>query len=278
MFPRQCVLLLLALLTSSGQTARILGVFTVASISHQMVFQPIWRELSLRGHQVTMLTPNPLKDPSLTNLTEIDLSFQYDNLEDFKHILSQGMDHWTMIGQMQQIFEEIMQKLFQSDEVANFIRKNHSSYDVVLAEAIDPTTYAFAAKLNCPLIGVASLNVLNPTHEALGNPLHPVLHPDFFTPYYGGELTFFERIDSVLFGLYEKYFFDYKYLPSVNVILQRYFGETQIDVKEIERNMSLLFINTNPIIHGVRPYGPNVIEFGGGIHLKTAKPLPSVRI
>lgn len=63
---------------SSGESARVLSVIPIPSYSHQVVFQPLWRELSLRGHQVTTLTTHPINDPSLINLTEIDLGFSYD--------------------------------------------------------------------------------------------------------------------------------------------------------------------------------------------------------
>lgn len=276
MFLRQCVFLFLTLLATGGQTARILGVFTIASISHQLVFQSIWRELSLKGHQVTVLTPNPLKDPSLTNLTEIDLGFLYEEMEEFKQIASVGLDHWAILNQMEPVFVAILERLYQSDEVRNFVSNNETSYDVVLAESIDQSTYAFAAKFGCPLIGIASLDVFSFTHEAIGNPAHPVLHPDILTPYIGGELSFFEKMDSILFSFYEKYVFDYKFIPIMNDILRQYIGNDLPDIRDIERNMSMLFLNTNPIIHGVRSYGPNVIEYGGAIHLKPQKPLPLV--
>lgn len=48
-------------------SARILCVFQMAAVSHHQVFQPIWKELSLRGHQVVVVTPYPLKDPGNLN-------------------------------------------------------------------------------------------------------------------------------------------------------------------------------------------------------------------
>lgn len=272
-----CILLVLMLLALHTESARILGVFTVASVSHQIIFQPIWRELSLRGHKVTVITPNPLRDPSLTNLTEIDISFQYKNLEDFKEIASKGMDHWSMMSQTQPIFENIMSKLFERDEVLNFIKDNSTSFDVVLVEAVDPTTYVLSAKFKCPLIGISSVGVMNPTHESVGNPTHPILHPDFFMPYDADEISFFEKVDSVLFNLYQRYVYHYKYIPAVNKVLKKYYGGHVSDVRDLEKNISLLFLNTNPVIHRPRPYGPNVIEFGGGIHLKPNKSLPLVK-
>lgn len=279
MSPKQCVSLLFILLTSGAESARILGVFTVASVSHQIVFQPIWKELSLRGHQVTVLTPNPLNDPSLTNLTEIDLSFQYKIMENLRHEMAHGMDHWTILRHMLAAFLHFIGFAYENDVVKQFVKAKNGSYDVVLAEAMDPTTYAFAAKFKCPLIGIASLNAMKPTHAALGTPLHPVFHGDFSTPYNGDKkLNLFEKIDAVLFDLYQNYVFHYKLYPWINELVKKQFGPNIPRIQDLEKNMSLLLLNTNPILHGSKPYGPNVIEFGGsGIHLKPKKPLPAVR-
>lgn len=260
------------------ESARILGVFTVASVSHQIVFQPIWRELSLRGHQVTVLTPNPLNDPTLTNLTEIDLSFQYKILEQFKPMMSQGLDHWSLTKQMTSSFTELVGLALRHEGLINLIKDDSAAFDVVLAEVMDPTTYAFAAKFKCPLVGIASLNALNPTHAAVGNPGHPILLPDFSTPYFGGgHLSFFEKLDAVLFYFYQKYVYDAYLYPTVDERVKKHFGADFPSVKDIEKNMSLLLLNTNPILNGPKVYGPNVIEFGGGVHLKPKKPLPKVK-
>lgn len=271
----QILSLLLILTVYNVHSAKILGVSTIASISHQIVFHPIWKELSLRGHEVTVLSPNPLKDPSLTNLTEIDLGFMYKVIESVKGDMSKGMNHWTLIQSLSATFAEISSKVFSSEEVLNFIKDDSKSYDVVLVEMMDPTTYAFATKFKCPIIGIASFTITAMAHEAVGNPAHPVLHPDFHTPYYGGELNFLEKIDALLFDWYARYAFNNIYYPKITAIAKQYFGDSVPDVQDIQKNISMVFLNTNPIIHGVRPYGPNVIEFGGGVHLKPPKHLPS---
>lgn len=273
-----CVLLLLVVLICNVYSAKILGVFPMASVSHQIVFQPIWKELSLRGHEVTVLTPNPLKDPSLINLTEIDLSFTYKKMEGFKEVVSQGTNHWDMMQNtgIMDIFFDISRQTFENNEVQRLIKDNTSSYDVILVEVMDPKSYAFAGKFKSPLIGIASLTVMTPTHESIGNPIHPVLYPDILTPYYGSAMGFFEKVDATLFYFYQKYFFHNDYMIATNSMAREYFGSELPDLQSVERNISMLFLNTNPIIHGVRPYGANVIEFGGGIHIKPPKPLPLV--
>jgi glucuronosyltransferase len=61
---RQSLVYLLLLYTvCSTQAARILGIFPTPSISHQLTFQAIMKALAARGHQVTVISPNPLKVP-----------------------------------------------------------------------------------------------------------------------------------------------------------------------------------------------------------------------
>ena len=54
-----CLLLLYA--ACSIKAAQILGIFPMPSISHQLPFQAIMKALSARGHQITVISPNPLK-------------------------------------------------------------------------------------------------------------------------------------------------------------------------------------------------------------------------
>ncbi|KAK5638205.1 hypothetical protein RI129_012500 [Pyrocoelia pectoralis] len=76
-----CALLhILLLIISSANAARILGISPIPMYSHQLVFRTLWRELSLKGHQVTALTSHPLRDTALTNLTEIDMIQSFKNL------------------------------------------------------------------------------------------------------------------------------------------------------------------------------------------------------
>lgn len=273
-----CKLLVLLCILSTclrvHHCAKILGVFNIASVSHQVVFQPIWKELSLRGHEVTIMSPNPLRDPSLVNLTEIDLSFLYKDFDDLKKDLAQSLDHWAIMDMMSNFLEVTIEELFKYKDVQELVNDNNTKFDVVLVEAITPALFAFAAKYQCPLIGVASLSTTNDGHELVGNPNHPILYPEVITAY-PEDMTFLQKVDSVLFDIYSRYLYSYKMYPTMNRISKKYFGEDTPDLQDIGKNMSMLFLNTNPILHRPRSYGPNVIQMGR-MHLKPKKPLPNV--
>jgi len=44
-----------------GHGARILGIFPSASPSHHIVYQVIMKALAARGHQITVISTDPLK-------------------------------------------------------------------------------------------------------------------------------------------------------------------------------------------------------------------------
>lgn len=255
--------------------ARILGVFNIPSLSHQVVYQSVWRELSLRGHDVTVMSPHPLNDPVLTNLTEIDLGFLYNSLGDLKKQMALVMDHWDWITNLAKYNQITTNELFSDRKVQEFIRDTTKKFDIVLVEAVLPSPAAFSYKFKCPLILVSSLSIASPFHELAGTPGHPVLYPDLSTTFQS-DPTFFQRVEAVLFYWYHRYLTFHVTLPDMNRVIKRYFGEDTPNLKEILKNTSMILLNTNPLIHKPRPFGPNVIEMGGRMHFKPKKPLPLV--
>ncbi|XP_063913106.1 UDP-glycosyltransferase UGT5-like [Zophobas morio] len=236
--------------------SNILGVFIVPSISHQSVFQPIWKELSLRGHNVTVVTPDPLNDPSLTNLTEISVRFTYDFLK-----------------------RKAMQEIISKD--SNIF---HSMYaaacfvdGVVEAElnmeSFHPGMYALAGRFKAPIIGVSALGAVEVQHHLIGNPTHPVLYPDVLFGLYNIELLVWNKIKSTLWYLWTQYHHHAIFVPRVHNIVKKYFGEDLEYLGDLEKDQSMLFLNVNPVLYPIRPNVPSIVEMGQ-IHVKPVKPLP----
>lgn len=141
-----------SIVTSNG--ARILGVFWFPSLSHQYTFQPIWRELSLRGHQVTVITVKPLQDPTLTNLTEIDVSFLFDSLRKDELLENYSKENWiwNLIIYVKYLKEELVDLMMKSIEIEELIKSN-LTFDVIIVEPHNPIVFAFGEKFKAPVIG-----------------------------------------------------------------------------------------------------------------------------
>lgn len=146
---------LLCVLTTISSGSKILGVFNVPSISHQKPFLNLAKELSLRGHEVTIITPNPLRDKSLTNLTEIDTSFLYElikqNKEGFEQILGTHNTLWQQTNKLRDLFYITAERLFKNKEVNNLLN-SRQSFDVVIVESHEPILFALGPKFHAPII------------------------------------------------------------------------------------------------------------------------------
>ncbi|KAJ8912888.1 hypothetical protein NQ315_011211 [Exocentrus adspersus] len=261
------------LLVYVAEAANILGIFMVPSYSHQVVYQPIWRELSLRGHKVTVYTPNPLKDPTLTNLTEIDLSFSYDIWNKFG---SSNFDKHSKIEETKGVFtafHAVFEAQMSSPEMQKLLAsKNKEKYDLFLVEYLYPSMYPFKDVFDCPMVGISSLPLTATGLEAMGNLKHPVLDPEFLLTF-STDLSFRERVTSVLFHTLIKINYVLSLGPKLNAEARKFFGPETRDVIAVARDASLVLGNFNYITQNVRPNVPAFVELAG-IHLKPPQPLP----
>ncbi|KAF2892702.1 hypothetical protein ILUMI_13474 [Ignelater luminosus] len=258
----------------SVYSAKILGVFVVPSISHQVVFQAIWKELSLRGHEVTVITPDPLNDKSLVNLTEIDVSSSYKTFREgnLQQSMSKALSVRDVVNNIFTLMATVLEEQFSHPEVQRLVRDKTKHFDLVIVEYFLPASFAFSELYNCPLIGVTSLSPPLNGLDVVGNPSHPVLNPDFFLPF-ADELEFSDRITSFLHSIWFRYYHHYHLLPRQDEIAKKYIGKNLSYVGDIEKNVSMLFVNENLLIHPVRPSVPALVQLGS-MHIRKPKPLP----
>lgn len=135
-------------------SAKILGVFSVPSFSHQQIFLRIGKELSLRGHEVTLITSHPMRDNTLKNLTEIDIGHITKFLENkrFDKILSNENSLWSIMNELRDTFDILAEAIFETKEVHDLINSN-KKFDLVMAESHDPVFFCFGPKFSAPVIG-----------------------------------------------------------------------------------------------------------------------------
>lgn len=271
------LMMVFALTTTYVNTSRILCIFPTPSISHQSVFQPVWKTLSLRGHQVTVITPNPLRDPKLTNLTEIDVSgvyeFQERNDVDVKIAKSLTMEELTYVVFITTLPQ--YDKMLQQKEVKDIIRRASNSFDLLMIEYLQPLFFAFALKFNCPVVGISSLSDL-PHYYVFGRaPLNPLAYPYISGP--PGDLsTIWQRIEHLRCFLVYIFYVEYLAMPKHQEIAKKHFGNDVGSLSGAMYNVSLVFITRNVFINGARPMPPNIVEIGR-INIQKTSKLPEVR-
>ncbi|XP_044746168.1 UDP-glycosyltransferase UGT5-like [Coccinella septempunctata] len=253
---------------SAVNCARVLGFFYFPSISHQFVYQSIMKEMSLRGHDVTFVTPNPLNDPSLVNLTEIDVSVAYESFRkyDLSNFGRSSHSVFTIARIMNSFSEEVIKVEMGQKSVQELLQKPNDAFDLILIEPHTPFFFGLQRKFDAPLIAVSSLNVYSYYHHLTGNPTHPVLYPDFLSGKSGRLTTMMEKLDSTFVNIMWMLLSDLVVFPRAELLANKYFGDKGSPIKEIIKNTSLWMLNVNPIFSCGRPNVPNVIEYFN-IHL-----------
>ncbi|KAJ8971085.1 hypothetical protein NQ317_019257 [Molorchus minor] len=267
--------LLVAIISSSVNCANILAIVPAPFYSHQIAFTQIWKELSLRGHQVTLITTVPQKDPELVNLTEIDMSHCFKIVTE-KYQISKTAENilnmWNWYDIFAQINRDAATEQISHPQVQDLIhnRKNYN-FDLVFVESYYAEFLAFGKLYNAPTVLVTSVEGHAQFHHAMGNPAHPVLHPDYASPYHG-KLNFRDRVMSTIYSLYVSYLETFLVGPGKQRIIDEYFTNMTMDLDELISNVDMMFLDVNPIIQDARAIGPTTINIGMERHLKV-KPL-----
>lgn len=104
---------------------------------------------------MTVITPNPLKDPSLTNLTEIDVSYMYEKIPKIVKKMMAKMDeniYSQMIGhfEVMRMFEE---EILGSKGVLELLGNKNLQFDLVMMEMISNIGLGFGHKYKAPVVG-----------------------------------------------------------------------------------------------------------------------------
>ncbi|XP_025834203.1 uncharacterized protein LOC112905628 [Agrilus planipennis] len=194
----KCLVLLLVM-AKLATGAKILAHFITPSVSHQAVYRNIWKELSSRGHQVVVITPNPFNDPRLVNLTEVDVSFSYKFVERLSAAESaEKMNEDVKLDKVFLYFlPYILDVQMQNQQVRDIYGNvNNENYDLVLVEMFYPVVYALSHKYGCPYVGISSFSGIKPIERSVGNPSHSAAYPDAMLDYDDAK-TLWTRLHSV---------------------------------------------------------------------------------
>lgn len=271
------LILLVNVLITATKSAKILGLFLTASYSHQVIYQPVWKELSLRGHEVTVITTDPLEDPSLVNLTEISVRKAYGDMIASNMVEVMGKDRFLFERYMNayDVYNDLYSNILRYPEVEQIIKDNTTRYDLILMEAMHPLVYGFVAKYKVPFVEIFSVCGTLKMHDAVYNPTHPVLNPDLWSSLNGD--TLYERVKSTFAEVIARILYRFYHLPKTDRTARKFFGNDIPYIGDIEKNVSIMLLNVNPVLFSVRPNVPSIVEIQQ-MHIRPKRPLPTVRI
>lgn len=254
--------------------AKILGIFPSPSISHQIVFSPLTLALADKGHEVVIITTNPLEilPNKSAKYEQIDLHDEsYNCLKKYSDFQQIQTSSFKQLDVFETLAYDISESTLSSPKMQKLIKENRH-FDLCIVEVWYIALYGVKDVYNCSLVLMSTvLGTLN-NYEAFGNPTHPVLYPENNAPY-AKDLDFFKRLYVTFFHVYQKYFLDSH--PMHDKLVENYLKKNIRSVNEIEKDTDLLIVNGHPLISGIRPLVPNIIHMHN-LHIKPPKTLPHV--
>ncbi|XP_068624245.1 UDP-glycosyltransferase UGT5-like [Battus philenor] len=269
------VFVLLCTISIFVESARILCVFPTPSISHQVVFRPLTLELARRGHEVVVITTDPVfpKGSTPENYTEIDVhDLSYSK---WNRMLQQiNPELRGTLAQIEIIMKEmttIFTEEVKTKEVQNVLSYRNDYFDLLLTESCSRPALGFSHIFKAPVIQISSLGATLNNFEHMGIPEHPILYPNVVKQKLYN-LTMWEKIIEL-----KKEFELRRMLERTesyeNEYMKTIFGADVPPIKELYKNVHMLFVNFHPIWDHNRPVPPGVI-YMGGVHQKPQKELP----
>ncbi|CAG9792443.1 unnamed protein product [Diatraea saccharalis] len=271
------VILLSVVVIIQIDAATILAVYPTPSISHQIVFRPFTLELVKRGHEVVVLTTDPIynKSEAPVNLTEIDVhDISYDiwyKEKEASNIIKGNIN--DIIPQMRVMYGaylKFLEKLLRHKEVQKIINRK-KKFDLLIHEALCTPVLIFSHILNVPAIQISSFGVVYDVLDIIGAPTHPLLYPiPVQQKIY--DLTIWDKLKQ-LYIFYQIVKITQNFEIGSDAVLQKVIGAKIPKLKDLKKNVEVVFLNIYPFWDMNRPAPPNLIYLGG-LHQQPEKKLP----
>ncbi|XP_069681772.1 UDP-glycosyltransferase UGT5-like isoform X2 [Periplaneta americana] len=250
---------------------RILALMPHYGKSHFDVFEPYFKELAARGHQIVVVSHFPQKQP-VANYSDISLEGSIEigtkNSLDIGSLT--GIKAYVTFAIEALKFLDSCRRTLAFNKVQQLLR-SEEKFDVVIVEIFYTDCYiAFAHKFEASLIGVSTSLLFSWGNDRMGSPDNPSHIPVTLTGS-SHRMNFRERLINSAANIALRAAF------LVQAVLVQMFVNSHIGpdvpwLSEIARNTSLVLVNTHFSLNWPRPLVPGVVEVGG-IHIKPAKKL-----
>jgi hypothetical protein len=265
------MLLVCMSIVPNSETAKILFMAPLATLSEKHFYEPLIAELGRSGHNVTVVTSSLSSDLPST-VKEIMPSTTEEQFGGFKKISNSYSAIDFLTSDAHVYFAEFCHKVYQNKEFQETINQE---YDLVLSNLyIGTCFYGVLHKIGAPFIFIDSFPAASYLLEDLGThiPSSIVPHP---LVYFTDKMTFSERLINFLVNWFTYAQNKFVIFPMMEVIYRNYLGQDIPSASDIHKNASLVFMNSHFTSSYHRPLMPDIVEIGC-IHCKPAKALPQV--
>lgn len=268
---RYCVWTFLFLLLSSFpgelKSAKILFYFGVSTYSHRIIAWPLVETLAARGHEVSFLSPFPIKKPH-PNVTDLVPEVLHDLfISHFGQDSDLIRDRFT--GNRQAVWNFIpflglqsCQVLLESSKWQKWISEN--SFDLVVIDAMyGECGLGLAYKFKARVIYFKT-NTLYPWEfDMLGLPLETSWIPDVQYDY-KQNMDFWTRVKNTIHPIYNHWYHIWVYHPPLEKVMREGLKLPEMpSIQELQGRISVVLMNAHYSTDYARSIPPMIVPIAG---------------
>ncbi|EDV93638.1 UDP-glycosyltransferase UGT5 isoform X1 [Drosophila grimshawi] len=234
-----------------------------AANSHFYVGQALAKGLVAAGHEVTVISPFPQKNP-LKNYVDVPTPSSISVMAVHKNKILDIVKIPILfrLPAMHGVGISMTQSLLEEHSVQSLLSQNRT-FDAVICEVfMNEAHFGFAEHFNAPLITFSTMGASSWTTDLVGTPSPPSYVPHFLLQF-GDHMNFFERAHNLLFILYQGAYEQCVYFPKQEQLYKKYFPNNKQNFYDMRKNTALVLLNNHVSLGFPRPYAPNMIEVGG---------------
>uniref|UniRef100_A0A182PLT1 Peptidase S1 domain-containing protein n=1 Tax=Anopheles epiroticus TaxID=199890 RepID=A0A182PLT1_9DIPT len=259
---------------ASADGYKILFLVPFPGPSHWLMLKHVIRELTDRQHEVTCITTFPYGEP-LSNYEEVLIDPPYPMRKTFPVEELFAASQTSDISKVDMYWEMGLNTSrygLQSPNVRQFIERTDLSFDLVISEQFFQESWlVFAHKYSAPIVTISTYGYSDFFDQIMG-----LRTPWSFVPHmvlsYTDDMTLFQRMYNFAISSYDAFFRQF-YLLEQDVIAREAFGQGVPSVTALEQSISVILVNSHPIVSIPRPTMRGLVDIGGA-HIRPPKPLP----
>ncbi|KYM99800.1 PREDICTED: UDP-glucuronosyltransferase 2B31-like [Cyphomyrmex costatus] len=257
--------LLIYLSTCHGY--RILGLFPFQGKSHFVMFEHLMKGLAKKGHQIDVVSKFPLKKPypNYTDIVTLPTTLRLVNNMSFElmqQLLSSNPTYAVATVGGNELCE-----FLGNPEIKELAKPKNPPYDAVLIEVFGAQCFGVIAHmLKVPLIGISTTALYPWLFDMIAQPESLAITPSNLLSL-TESMNFWQRLQNIVFTTYDKWYFNYLTTREQDRMIREHFGPDMPSVRELEKKVSLVLINSHITLNGIQPKTAAAVDVGG-IHVQ----------
>ncbi|XP_054733963.1 UDP-glycosyltransferase UGT4 [Anastrepha obliqua] len=269
------LLYLLSTLSCLVSGANVLAVLPSVWKSHYLFGRRLLQQIveTQLNYSVTLISPHAEEYPVQQKIREIRIEGLRENWEEM------GLPFDVEQSRQRSIMEHFTRLMYAGaanvdlllgDAKLRKLVRSGEKFDLLMVDLfLSDSLLGLAHFYQIPTVAISPTGANTWLNRMLGNPQSSALDPSIFLSY-SERMNIWQRCVNTLMGLFEKLTYNFFYMISQEAVYTKHFqtlcqlaNTTLPHHRDLTKNLSLVLINSHPIVQYPRAYLPNILEIAG---------------